>query len=329
VTLHTANSTTREVTTSSALIADDDRAMFGEFLSSARRRAGRSIEDIASITKLSRRYLEALEHGRVEVLPPGMYRRAMLRSYAASVALDPQVALERFDRTFTPPAPVPERRPEASAMWPRPASVFRPFAPLRPVLTLSSFPALALPSFREATHLRLPRTVLNSPLLAVTGATVLAVAVSAYVISLRSPESSVPRLETTNAPSAVRPAAQAGFSPASGALGMAAQSTGTAGRQENVGVGDDAADVPPVAGVDQRLVITSNPDGARVTVDGIGWGVTPLTIRHLPPGDKIVRVTKDGYVASERRVQLGSPGGTPSVRLTLRRREPVRELSLP
>ena len=228
VALHTEIRRTQEVTTSGALIADDDRATFGEFLSSARRRAGRSIEDVAAITKLSRRYLEALEHGRVEILPPGIYRRAMLRSYAASIALDPQLALERFDRTFAPPAPLPERPSEAAAMRPRAASEFRPFAPLRPVLTLSSFPAIALPPFRGAAHLRLPRTVMNSHLLAVTGATVLAVAVSAYVISLRSSESNVLRPERTDA--------------ASGAICVAAPSTGTAGHQESVGVGHDAAD---------------------------------------------------------------------------------------
>jgi hypothetical protein len=55
-------------------------------------------------------------------------------------------------------------------------------------------------------------------------------------------------------------------------------------------------------------VITTNPAGARVTVDGVGWGVTPLTIRHLTPGVKVIRVTKDGYVGQEREVRLGEAG---------------------
>jgi hypothetical protein len=37
-----------------------------------------------------------------------------------------------------------------------------------------------------------------------------------------------------------------------------------------------------------------------VTVNGIGWGVTPLAIRHMPPGEKRIRVSKDGYAAEER-----------------------------
>ena len=75
----------------------------------------------------------------------------------------------------------------------------------------------------------------------------------------------------------------------------------------------------PVVPVNEptRLVITSDPAGARVTVDGVGWGVTPLTIRHLPPGDRIVRVTKDGFLAREQRVRVE---GSASVRLTLRPR---------
>jgi cytoskeletal protein RodZ len=331
VAVDTRTNTTRAGAAGVALIADEDRAIFGEFLSAARRRSGRSLEDVAASTKLSRRYLEALERGRVELLPPGMYRRAMLRSYAASVALDPQVALERFDRTFSPPANLTERRGDAAAKEPGPAGVFRSFAPLRPVLmsTLASFPAIALPSIRTAASLRLPRHVLQPPLLAAAGAMVLAAIASAYFASMRSPEPGLQPLEGTDAPAALQTAAGTDISPAVSAIYTSTPSTGTAGDQEAVGVGLDAAEFAPVASADQRLVITSNPAGARVTVDGIGWGVTPITIRHLPPGDKIVRVTKDGYVASERRVQLGNAEGMPSVRVTLRRREMVSADALP
>ena len=53
-----------------------------------------------------------------------------------------------------------------------------------------------------------------------------------------------------------------------------------------------------------QLVITSKPEGARVTVDGIGWGPTPVTIRHLPEGVKRIRVTYDGYAGAERLVEV-------------------------
>jgi hypothetical protein len=67
-----------------------------------------------------------------------------------------------------------------------------------------------------------------------------------------------------------------------------------------------------------RLVVTSEPSGARVTVNGIGWGSTPVTIRHLPSGDKEVRVSKDGYVSVQRIVQLTSDHPQHSLRLQLR-----------
>jgi cytoskeletal protein RodZ len=61
---------------------------------------------------------------------------------------------------------------------------------------------------------------------------------------------------------------------------------------------------PVVAPGVTQLVITSQPAGARVTVDGIGWGVTPITIRHLPEGVKRIRVTSTGYAAAERVVRV-------------------------
>lgn len=54
-----------------------------------------------------------------------------------------------------------------------------------------------------------------------------------------------------------------------------------------------------------EIVVTTEPAGARITVNGIGWGVSPVTIRHLPPGDKHIRATKAGFGAAERRLSLG------------------------
>ena len=41
-----------------------------------------------------------------------------------------------------------------------------------------------------------------------------------------------------------------------------------------------------------ELVVTSQPPGARVTVDGIGWGSAPVSIRFLPAGSKRIRVIR-------------------------------------
>jgi cytoskeletal protein RodZ len=79
------------------------------------------------------------------------------------------------------------------------------------------------------------------------------------------------------------------------------------------------AEVPtPVPVVTEAaLVVSSQPAGARVTVNGIGWGTTPVTIRHLDPGAKRVRLTMDGYASTERTVVLGDTGRSAvNVRLT-------------
>jgi transcriptional regulator with XRE-family HTH domain len=72
----------------------------------------------------------------------------------------------------------------------------------------------------------------------------------------------------------------------------------------------------PAAAAPAELVITTQPEGARVTVNGVGWGVSPVTIRHLPPGAKRIRVTKSGYAASERSVTTDD-GGRQAVRIEL------------
>ena len=63
-------------------------------------------------------------------------------------------------------------------------------------------------------------------------------------------------------------------------------------------------DVTTAADVEGELVISSEPAGARVTVDGIGWGVTPIRIQHLPLGHKRLRLTQAGYLGEERAVTL-------------------------
>jgi len=78
---------------------------------------------------------------------------------------------------------------------------------------------------------------------------------------------------------------------------------------------------PARAASEGLLRITSSPAGARVTVNGIGWGQTPVTIGHLPLGTKTVRVTADGYAAQQRQVELRGDSATASVHIALQRAE--------
>lgn len=66
-----------------------------------------------------------------------------------------------------------------------------------------------------------------------------------------------------------------------------------------------------------ELRITSEPAGAQVTVNGIGWGITPLTIRYIPLGEKVIRASKPGYVSAQRGIELAPDRRVRSVHLRL------------
>ena len=75
------------------LEAADD---LGAALRRHREASGRSLRDLADSTKLGVRTFEALERNQVEKLPPGIFRRAVVRAYAEEVGLDPEQALRVF-----------------------------------------------------------------------------------------------------------------------------------------------------------------------------------------------------------------------------------------
>jgi len=81
------------------------------------------------------------------------------------------------------------------------------------------------------------------------------------------------------------------------AAAMQAQNAAVSARNAS---SSPATDISVANAAVAELVVTTEPSGARVTVNGIGWGLSPVTIRNLPDGDKRVRVSKDGYAAAER-----------------------------
>jgi len=74
----------------------DDRTDIGKRLRAAREGKGVSLRHIADTTKLGISTLEALERGKVSRLPGGIYRRAIVRSFASEVGLDPEETLQAF-----------------------------------------------------------------------------------------------------------------------------------------------------------------------------------------------------------------------------------------
>ena len=71
-------------------------AFFGENLRRQRELRGIELREIAEATKISIRFLQALETDRVDVLPGGIFRRSFVREYARYVGLDPERMVAEF-----------------------------------------------------------------------------------------------------------------------------------------------------------------------------------------------------------------------------------------
>lgn len=81
---------------------------FGQELREERERRGISLEEIAQATKVSLRFLVALESDRFDLLPGRFFSRAILRSYANYLSLDEKALLARYEALF--PAEEPASR---------------------------------------------------------------------------------------------------------------------------------------------------------------------------------------------------------------------------
>jgi cytoskeleton protein RodZ len=96
-----------------------EAARVGEELREARNALGVSLEDAAAQLRINKRYLQALEEGRVKDLPGAAYAVGFVRSYATALGLDPDEAVRRFRDVSGPavtksgdlvfPEPVPRR----------------------------------------------------------------------------------------------------------------------------------------------------------------------------------------------------------------------------
>ena len=69
---------------------------FGETLRRERELRGIDLREVAEATKISVRFLQALENDRVDVLPGGIFPRAFVRQYANYLGLDPERTVADF-----------------------------------------------------------------------------------------------------------------------------------------------------------------------------------------------------------------------------------------
>jgi cytoskeletal protein RodZ len=93
---------------------------FGENLRRQRDMRGISLREIAEATKISARFLQALEEDRLDVLPGGLFPRAFVKQYALFLGLDSEKTVADFLAAHGQPpperrmAPAPERRRRVS-----------------------------------------------------------------------------------------------------------------------------------------------------------------------------------------------------------------------
>ena len=258
---------------------------FGKLLRRARERRGKTLQDLSSETRIPRRYLDALEHGHLDALPGGIYRRNETRAYAQAVGLDERLALSELERALrasTPPEPVRVETP-------------------------------------------MPSRLRSNPLLLVAGAVVAGV----FLLAIGARSLGVPKSDTGNTP-AVRVSPPAVQLPAAKGLKQTTvdaswpaspilqetQPTVERITARDVSGSQVVEPVTPIA-TDGQLVVNTAPAGARVTVDGIGWGVTPITIPNMAFGTKQIRISRDGYLSEQRFIRLDANRSTQTLTVDL------------
>ena len=252
----------------------------GELLRHAREDRGLTLDIIANETKIPRRHLEALEHDDLAAAPGRFYQRAEIRAYARAVGLDQNHALARLEALLKTDEPdtvhveVPQRREPSTVrayvqvglgvtLMVAAALLGRPLFTTTPRPLDSGGASEARPSLQ---------TPLATPLSQPSDAVALASAPQESVVLSGTP---VTAAVIRQAPAVI------------------AQEPATI--ETPVPTGDVVASPAAVT----ELVVTTQPEGARVTVNGVGWGTSPLTIRYLTTGDKRIRVSKEGYLAKE------------------------------
>ena len=261
-------------------------AEFAERLRRGREQKNRSLEDIAGTTKIAIHQLRSLERGDLHRLPGGLYRRAIVRQYAAAIGLNVDDTLRELACIAT----------EVDA-------------------SDQTVEAVAAPR-GDAGASRVSSALWSSAAALVVVGAVTAVATAWYRAGTTSRAADMP------VPPASAPIAEAD-APAIALVAATEGSRATAGDIELVtdsAVSPKEPETVSVAGTDEtegELRITSEPAGALVTVNSIGWGATPVTIPYMPFGPKLIRVTKAGYVSAQRRLDFVRENRVRSVRIQL------------
>ncbi len=257
---------------------------FGDFLRTARERRGLTLQQIANETKIPRHLLESLEHGDLGAAPAGMYQRAEIRAYAKAVGLDQTLALSELERALATREFTSEEHPGVERETD--GRRHRPYLILALVMAVAVIASAAwyggMMTLASGERARTDRATQQAARRA-AAVPVAQQGAAGGTEADRGAATSPPQLSVTP-----------------GAEAATAQPSALLAAKENA----TATPALPAAALVTELVVVTDPPGARVTVDGIGRGTTPLTIRYLPAGEKRVRVLKAGFPAQERTVRL-------------------------
>src|SRR5262252_8170118 len=78
---------------------------FGASFKKARESKGISLDQIAKQTRISTRFLTAIENEEFHLLPGGIFSRGFVRSFAEAVGLDPDQAVADYAQLSSVPVP--------------------------------------------------------------------------------------------------------------------------------------------------------------------------------------------------------------------------------
>jgi cytoskeletal protein RodZ len=266
-------------------------AEFGESLRRGREQKQRSLEEIADATKIGIHQLRVLERGDLHRLPAGIYRRAIVRQYAEAVGLNVEETMRELD-SVSAEVDVDVQKREVVVHPRADAGSSSPMTVLWSALIVFAVAAAATAWYRTDTAT--PESL--GPVTEVSAPT---------------PEAEAPAVALVTATQRVR-ANTADIELA----------TAAAVPQTRKPTQTETASVVAADATEGELRITSEPAGALVTVNGVGWGPTPVTIRYMPFGRKLIRVTKPGYVSAQRGFDFVPDRRARSVRIQLSRESP-------
>ena len=84
---------------------NEDLKTLGSGLKTARESKGLSLKDVNEKTRISVSILDAIENDRFHLLPPGVYTRNFIRTYADFLGVDSQELLDHFTKEREQTAP--------------------------------------------------------------------------------------------------------------------------------------------------------------------------------------------------------------------------------